>query len=298
MTNPVSLFLTPSYPPTYRDQVHFLILKNIFLHIYPIFPTKNNFKDFVKVRLICKKFNEAFRTFYDGEYPSNFFDKREVNLIMSRMGIHIAMEKKRYAEAFILAKLLDDQNVSRIIDIKNLKTQKKYYSLIESRKIQKYLFEILGFHNALSITIDLRQEIREFAYTAFIYEGCSMINLNPHSTLEEIIKIKDHSFINSLKEYSTKSNIPLMGLEHFILNMVNRVLGINSFDFDTVTYSSSSTEEVSDCEIELTIRELLEKSTRKKIALDWLTIIPPGFVFEAVDGGKELKEYLVKEGIM
>lgn len=206
-------------------------------------------------------------------------------LIMYKMGITRAIEKENYVEAFILANLIDKHNVA-FVEIYPVK--KTYYFLTENKRVQKHLFTHLSYHQTLAITLKLRENLRQFAYTAFIYAGCDSLELGDKPTLQDFIRLKDHLFIQALKAYAPHSKIPLLGIEYFIQKLVIPLLGIGNFN--TAETASSGSEDEIILAIELALAQ--EQNIRDAIALDWLSILPSGFSLKLVKEGEELQEYL------
>lgn len=289
--------ITPYSPPlrTFFSNENQVIIKRILFHLYPSCPSSSNIKSYIKLRLVCKIFNEIFNTIHDFQLMPLEWDKIATTLVIYKFSFYSALEKENYLEALILAKLLDEKKIiTRLIFLKgsSYKCQKKRYSDLQfTRYAQKHIISVLGYNKALEITRFIREDLKEFAYNAFIFEGCKAINLTINSSLNEVIKAQKHPFINSLKKVSKPYEIPQQGVEYFIQFLVNFALGIG---YVTEPTNESSSE---DCEVKITLELLDEKEARNAIAIDLISLLPSNICWDKLEGGELLSDYLAKEGI-
>lgn len=287
---------------TDEDKEHIKVIRKIILEMYPFYPTLNNFKSFFQLRLVCRKFHIAFKSFYPYEIPTNRKWNRTLqNELMSCMDLRFALEKGKYEDALVRAKVMDlpNSNFQGALEKNNIK-QQLHSKLIRMKYTQRFLIERMGFEGALNFTLNLDKQIQDeqthqLALSAYIYQGCALCSFLPNLSIKGLYELENHPFMQALIKSAPLSNLTSSAAEYFLQNIINRALGINSFDMDTVSIHSSEEEAPAEEETP-PLKQDPEYEEKREIARQWLSIIPSKLSLGQLIGGEDLIKFFDLSG--
>lgn len=208
--------------------------------------------------------------------------------ILTRIFLPLSLKHKlnaaRVCKIWDAAVDLLDIRVARSFDkrkksfrvIKTAELHVVYRHLALSTLLQKRIIQKREFNGAIDLLLQLNK--KEYALIAFIKAGCESVSLFPHSTLEDIKEVRHHPFIEALKNNKSLPEMPLAAISHFLIYLVNRVLGINNLELSFENWLHDE-----------------EHIFRREVAREWLSIFPKNFDFPiALDGVPDLINYYLQ----